>query len=383
MKIYEFGIGVTLALVVVACFHALYPSTSLHGNFMHNTLSARPGTRVLVTGGSGFIGSNLVDMLLSLEYKVRVFDNLVTGDIGFLDLSHPNLEFVYGDIANVTEVRSAMQGMEYVFHLAAMSKVAPSLSDPKMATFCVQVNSVGTSIVLQEAVSAKVKKVVYAASSTFYGDNRKLPYHEDFPFHPSSPYATSKYEGELLMSTFEKVFGIHTLSLRFFMVYGPRQPSAGAYAIVTGKFALQKAQGKPLTIEGSGSQFRDFIHVKDIARALILGSQSSVHGTVINVGSGQKTSVKEVADLISSSQVHLPARPHDLPGTLADTSRAESLLGFRSQFEFKESMTKLLQAPERSLFAACWPDAAMQLTREARNQRAAESFQTTGAVKCV
>jgi nucleoside-diphosphate-sugar epimerase len=252
-----------------------------------------------------------------------------------------------------------------------MSKVAPSLGDPTMATFCVHQNSLGTSVVLQEAIRAKVEKIVYSASSTFYGDTTTFPFAEDIPFRPSSPYATSKYEGELLMSTFEKVFGIATLSLRFFMVYGPRQPDAGAYAIVTGKFFASAARGDALTIEGDGRQFRDFIHVKDVARACVLALQSSARGIVINIGSGLGTTIQEVADLIFDKQTYVAPRRHDLPGTLADTRRAEQVLQFRAVSSFRESILSLKQAAPESRFAAFWGRPATRrfqnISREERN----------------
>lgn len=163
-----------------------------------------------------------------------------------------------------------------------------------MATFNVKRNAVGTANVLEAAnATGLVKKVVYAASSTFYG-NQPVPFAETDPFMASSPYAASKYMGELQMETYDALYHLPTLSLRFFMVYGPRNPRTGAYAIVTGKFLGRLLEGKPLVIEGTGEQFRDFIHVEDVARGLVLGYQSSLRGTVVNLGSGSHFSVKEV-----------------------------------------------------------------------------------------
>merc|ERR1712032_783141 len=183
------------------------------------------------------------------------------------------------------------------------SKVLPSLKNPAMGTFNVERNAVGTSRVLEVANETHlVRKVVYAASSTYYG-NQPVPFVETDPFVPTSPYAASKYMGELEMMTHDGLYGLDTLALRFFMVYGPRNPAQGAYAIVTGKFLARLQEGQPLIIEGSGQNFRDFVHVRDIARALIIGYQRSVHGVVINVGTGKAYSVKDVADLVSSNQV--------------------------------------------------------------------------------
>lgn len=293
---------------------------------------------VLVTGGSGFIGSHLVAQLLELGYRVRVFDSLETGNLLYLDLRHPRLEFHYGDILDMPALRRAMVGVRGVFHLAAASKVLPSLKSPRMATFNIERNALGTSNVLEAANETKlVNKVVYAASSTFYG-NQPVPYVEGMPFRPTSPYAASKYMGELQMLTNDGLYNLPTLSLRFFMVYGPRNPSDGAYAIVTGKFLRRLMANEPLVIEGTGQQFRDFVHVRDVARACILGYQSSVHGISVNVGSGVAHSVKDVADLISSNQEHVAARRGDLEGTLADTCKAKELLRFNTSYDFRAAM---------------------------------------------
>ncbi|CAJ1422846.1 unnamed protein product, partial [Effrenium voratum] len=200
---------------------------------------------VLVTGGSGFIGSHLVEQLLGLGYTVRVFDNLETGNLLFLNLRHPRLQFFFGDIMDMDSLRRAMVGVQGVFHLGAASKVLPSLKNPTMGTFNVERNSVGTSRVLEAAnETQQVRKVMYAASSTYYG-NQAVPFSETDPFRPTSPYAASKYMGELVMLTNDNLYKLPTLSLRFFMVYGPRNPSQGAYAILTGKFIDRLKQNQP------------------------------------------------------------------------------------------------------------------------------------------
>jgi len=315
-----------------------------------------PGELVLVTGGSGFIGSHLVTQLLELGYRVRVFDNLETGNLLFLDLTEPGLEFHYGDILDADALRASMVGVKGVFHLGAASKVLPSLRDPAMATFNYERNAVGTSRVLEVANETGVRKVLFAASSTFYG-NQPVPFTETDPFVPTSPYAASKYMGELEMLTHDNLYQLPTLSLRFFMVYGPRNPAHGAYAIVTGKFLIRLQEGQHLVIEGTGKNFRDFVHVHDVARSLILGYQSSVHGTVINIGTGKAYSVKEVADMVSSNQVHVPPRRNDLLGTLADTCRAKRLLGFEARYDFLETMRQMIvdaKAGESEYLGAMW-----------------------------
>jgi len=228
-----------------------------------------------------------------------------------------------------------------------------------MGTFNVERNAVGTSRVLQIANETKlVKKVLYAASSTYYG-NQPVPFSETDDFMPTSPYAAAKYMGELTMLTNDNLYNIPTLSLRFFMVYGPRNPSEGAYAIVTGKFLGRLKRGEPLFIEGTGENFRDFIHVADIARALILGYQSDVRGTVINAGTGLTHSVKEVADLVSENQVHVAPRKNDLLGTMADTCRAKKLLRFEARYDFVEVMKQMIAASKAGradYLAPMWED---------------------------
>eukprot|EP00425_Heterocapsa_triquetra_P010881 CAMPEP_0195146044 /NCGR_PEP_ID=MMETSP0448-20130528/170965_1 /TAXON_ID=66468 /ORGANISM="Heterocapsa triquestra, Strain CCMP 448" /LENGTH=257 /DNA_ID=CAMNT_0040184579 /DNA_START=69 /DNA_END=839 /DNA_ORIENTATION=- len=252
-------------------------------------------------------------------------------------------------------LRRAMDGVRGVFHLGAASKVLPSLKNPAMGTFNIERNAVGTSRVLEVANETKlVRKVLYAASSTYYG-NQPVPFVESDPFMPTSPYSASKYMGELVMATNDGLYGLRTLSLRFFMVYGPRNPASGAYAIVTGKFLARLREGLPLIIEGTGENFRDFVHVADIARALVLGYQSDVHGTVVNVGTGTTHSVKEVADLVSSNQQHVAARKNDLLGTMADTCRAKRLLSFQARHDFVETMRAMIadaQAGQSEYLAA-------------------------------
>lgn len=297
----------------------------------------------LVTGGAGFIGSNLVTRLLDLGFHVRILDDLSTGDAGYVDTTDSRVELHVGDIRNIEDCTTAMQGVAYVYHLAAMSKVKPSLTDPAIGTFCADVNVIGTANVLQAAKAAGVQKLVYAASSTYYG-NALPPHTESMLWMPSSPYAATKYAAELLTTTYNHVYGLPTLNLRFFMVYGPRQPSTGAYAIVTGVFTQQQLEGSMLTVEGDGSHYRDFVHVYDIVRGLIVGMQSNVSGESINLGTGETMSVKELADMVSPNQSQVAERPFDLVGTLADTCKAKKVLNWQATYSMREEMPKLLQA---------------------------------------
>lgn len=307
------------------------------------TVKSGEGTKVLVTGGAGFIGSNLVDRLLEEGYKVNILDNLYTGFIRNVPLDNPDVRFIFGDILDPSVLKRAMNGVEYVYHLAAMSKVVPSLKSSAMARFCTESNALGSWNVLDVARQSAIKKVVYAASSTYYG-NHPAPHREDMPPDFLTPYAASKYEGEIQMQMFDTLFGVPTVSTRFFMVYGPRQPSTGAYAIVTGVFAKQAADGLSLTIEGDGSHYRDFIHVSDIVEGLIVAQQADdLHGEVINLGSGTSYTVQDVADLVSSDQTHVAPRLNDLEGTLADTCKQKRLLGHTVKKEFVKEMSYMVK----------------------------------------
>ncbi|KAH8667122.1 hypothetical protein BX600DRAFT_463186 [Xylariales sp. PMI_506] len=319
--------------------------------------AASRGTLVLITGGAGFIGSNLADRLLELGYRVRILDNLYTGFIRNVPLHRKNLEFVYGDILDPKILKRAVKDVEFVFHLAAMSKVVPSLKDPEMARFCTENNALGTWNVLNATRGENnMKKVVYAGSSTYYG-NRPIPHQEDLAPDFLTPYAASKYEGEMQMQMFDNVFNIPTITNRFFMVYGPRQPTTGAYAIVTGVFARQASKGLPLTIEGDGSHFRDFIHVSDIVNGLILSQQAENlrGGFPINLGSGTYFSVQDVANIVSKNQVHVAERKNDLSGTLADTCRMKHLLSYKTQKDFITEMDHMARETMKgNVFAQEW-----------------------------
>lgn len=321
-------------------------------------------TKVLVTGGAGFIGSNLVDRLVELGYNIRIFDNLYSGFIRNVPLHQEKVEFILGDIMNSTQLEEAMSGVDFVFHLAAMSKVLPSLSDPEMARFCTESNALGSWNVLNATRSKKVQKVIYAGSSTYYG-NKPIPHQEEMAPDLGTPYAASKFEGEMQMRTFDKIFNIPTIINRFFMVYGPRQPTTGAYAIVTGVFARQASLGQSLTIEGDGTHFRDFIHVSDIVNGLILSQQDKeLRGAqAINLGTGSHFSVQDVADIVSDKQVHVAERSNDLVGTLADTCRMKRLLNYAPKKDFRQEMKYMVnETMNGNVFEQKWLTPALAVS---------------------
>ena len=292
---------------------------------------------VLVTGGAGFIGSHLVERLISLGHSVRVLDNLSQGRREWV---HADAAFLEGDITDAKICATACRDADAVFHLAAMSKVAPSLDKFE---FCTEQNIIGTQNLLIAARDAKVRKFIYSGSSTYYGNNLAPQKETSLP-NCLNPYAVSKYVGEQFCELFTRLYGLPTVTLRYFNVYGSRQPATGPYALVLGIFLSQHRQKLPLTIHGDGSQRRDFIHVDDVVEANLAAWRSDVSGRALNVGSGANVSIQELADMISPEQVHLGRRSGDAEETLADISQASALWGWKPQVSLADGVARLLHA---------------------------------------
>lgn len=289
---------------------------------------------VLVTGGAGFIGSHLTEALLAAGYSVRVLDNLSSG---YRDYVPSAAEFMLGDICDLETCRKAAAGVKGIFHLAALSRVAPSLDDVQACTYP---NVIGTQNMLIAGREAGVRKFVYSASSTHYG-SLPAPHVEGLAPQFLNLYSLTKYTGEQYALMFDKMYGLPVVSLRYFNVYGPRQQTTGAYALVMGIFLRQWAAGQALTIHGDGLQSRDFVHVKDVVSANLRAFESDVHGDVFNIGSGVSCSVRELADMISPHQVFEAARKGDAAATLADITKARSILGWSPVVDFREGVEEL------------------------------------------
>ena len=290
---------------------------------------------MVVTGGAGFIGSHLSAKLIEMGCRVRVIDNLSQGKREWV---LEEAEFFAGEILEKDLLRNVVVAASGVFHIAAMSKVAPSIDKPE---FCTEQNVLGTQNVLMAAKNAKVKKLVYSSSSTYYG-NRESPQYEDMLPNPLNPYALSKYIGEQYCELWTRLYGLSTISLRYFNVYGPRQPKEGAYALVLGIFLRQQKNGEPLTIHGDGSQRRDFVHVRDVVEANIVAYRNDVSGVALNVGSGTNVSVKELADIISKNQIFEPRRKGDAEITLADIYKIKKLLSWEPKIKINEGLEELI-----------------------------------------
>jgi UDP-glucose 4-epimerase len=309
--------------------------------------------RSLVTGGAGFIGSHLVDTLLNSGHKVKVIDNLATGKLANLPLDNPNLEFHQCDVES-DQISALFEDVNFVFHLAALADIVPSINQP---TEYFRVNVGGTIKVLEAIRKHDIKKVVYAASSSCYGLPNIFPTPETTAAAPMYPYALSKYIGEQLLFHWEQVYGISTISLRLFNVYGIRARTSGSYGAVLGVFMGQLLNRLPLTIVGDGLQKRDFVHVEDVVRAFIMASLSNETHSVINIGSGTPITVQELADSISEYQIYLPKRPGEPDLTHADIRKAERLLDWKPCIDFATGLRMTIGKTELWKDAPPWTEA--------------------------
>ena len=286
--------------------------------------------KCLVTGGAGFIGSNLVDALIKRGDEVIILDNLSTGK---RENINPQEQFIEVDLRDLEKIKPYFSGVDYVFHCAALARVQPSIEDPVKYNDH-NVNS--TLNVLVAARDAKVKKVVYSASSSAYGNQTQMPLKEDMPPQPMSPYGLQKYIGEEYCRLFSIVYKLPTVCLRYFNVYGPRMATVGAYACAISIFGQQRKQGQPMTVVGDGQQRRDNTFVGDVVRANILAADSGLgDGRSINIGRGKNNSVNEMAAMIGGPTTNLPPRlePRE---TLADNSLARELLGWEPKVNLEE-----------------------------------------------
>ncbi len=303
----------------------------------------------LITGIGGFIGSNLAHALLSRGEQVRGIDNFCHGRRENLESILHRIDLREADITDDDAVRSACTGVDYVLHQAALGSVPRSMADPVGSN---QANVVGTLKVLQAAREAGVKRVVYASSSSVYGDTPTLPKREEMPGSPISPYAVSKYAGELYAQSFARVLGLETVSLRYFNVFGPRQHPTSQYAAVIPKFVRAMLQGEQPTIFGDGSQSRDFTYIDNVVSANLLACAApanKVSGRVFNVAAGRAFSLlqtyHELAEIMGFNQLPLfgPPRSGDIRDSLADTTRAQQAMGYRTLVEFKDGLSRTVQ----------------------------------------
>jgi len=313
----------------------------------------KPALRAVVTGGAGFIGSHLVERLLKDGHSVTVLDNFSTGrpeNLAHLKDS-PGLKVVQADIADGQAIKSHFQGADWVFHLAALADIVPSIERPDDYF---RANVIGTETVLEAARAAGVKRFVYAASSSCYGIPDSFPTPETAAIRPQYPYALTKRLGEELVLHWGQVYGLPVVCLRFFNVYGPRSRTSGTYGAVFGVFLAQKLAGRPYTVVGDGKQTRDFTFVTDVADALVSAAASDRRGEAFNVGSDKTYSVNRLVELLGGPVTHIPKRPGEPDCTFADISKIRRLLDWQPKVSFEDGVAQMLKHIEYWRAAPVW-----------------------------
>ena len=316
--------------------------------------------KTLVTGGAGFIGSHLVDRLLSENHEVIVLDDFSSGKISNLKYAcnSSKLNVIDLDITNQESICPYFKNVDWVFHLAGKADIVPSIESPMKYH---QANVEGTISVLESARNHKVKRFIYTASSSCYGISKEIPTTENAPQIPEYPYALTKYVGEQYALHWSRVYHMPVISLRLFNVYGPRSRStSGSYGAVFGVFLAQKLAGKPFTIVGDGSQTRDFTFVSDVVDAFMKSIQSSINRDVFNVGSGNTYSINYLVKLLGGKSVHIPKRPGEPDSTFADISKIKNCLKWNPITPFEKGVQIMIDNIDQWQDAPIWDESTIQ-----------------------
>ena len=322
--------------------------------------------KCVITGGAGFIGSHLAELLLNKGYEVLIIDNFSTGrpeNLQFLK-SNFSIEIVETDVNDVEKIKPFFKDAVFVFHLAALADIVPSIVNPLSYH---KSNVAGTISILEviREVCPDVKKFVYAASSSCYGIPDRYPTPETAEIRPQYPYALTKYLGELIALNWGKIYKLPTVSLRYFNVYGPRSRTSGTYGAVFGVFLAQKLAGRPFTIVGDGMQTRDFTFVSDAATAFLSAAESDYTGEVFNVGSGNTYSVNQLDKLLKGHAAYIPKRPGEPDCTFADISKIKKMLKWEPVVSFEEGVAILLKNIDYWRSAPVWtPESISEATKE-------------------
>lgn len=298
--------------------------------------------RTLVTGGAGFIGSHLAELLIAQGHEVVVVDNLTSGRLENLKSIVDSSQFSFAnvDIRDFAALQPLFEGVDWVFHLAGLADIVPSIEMPAQYY---STNVTGTFNVLECARRCGVKRFLYAASSSSYGIPDAYPTPESSPIKPHYPYALTKHMGEELVLHWSGVYKMPAISLRLFNVFGTRSRTTGAYGAVFGVFLAQKLNGQPFTVVGDGTQTRDFTYVTDIADAFLCAAESAVSGEAMNVGSGNCYSVNRLVELLGGKVEFIPKRPGEPDCTFADVAKIESLLGWKARVSFEDGVRRMLE----------------------------------------
>jgi len=319
--------------------------------------------KALITGGCGFIGSHLADELVKLNFEVVVIDNLSTGRLDNISqlIANPNFTFHKLDIVNFDDILDIFEGVHWVFHLAALADIVPSIENPD-AYYHSNVN--GTFNVLEACRKKNIKKVVYTASSSCYGLPDEFPTKETAEIRPQYPYALSKNIGEQLVLHWCQLYKLPAVSLRFFNVYGPRARTSGTYGAVFGVFLAQKLANKPYTVVGNGEQTRDFTYVSDIVNAIYTAAKSNIIGEAINIGSNNTYSINKLVDLLEGEVINIPKRPGEPDCTWADITKAKKLLNWTPNVGFEEGVNVLINDIEYWADAPVWDKKSIEIATE-------------------
>lgn len=311
--------------------------------------------KVVVTGGAGFIGSHLVELLLQQGYTVSVVDNLATGRMDNIDnlKSMGDLELHHADISDYGSIVPLFEGIDWVFHLAALADIVPSIQKPLRYH---KSNVDGTIAVLEASRMAGVARFIYAASSSCYGIPDIFPTPESALAKPMYPYALTKYVGEQYVMHWNSTYDLPSVSLRLFNVYGPKARTTGSYGAVFGVFLAQKLANQPFTVVGDGNQTRDFIYVADVAKAFLLAAESDFKGEIFNIGSGQPQSINYLTRLLGGEVVHIPKRPGEPDVTCADVNKVRDLLKWEPSVAFERGVEIMLDQSDYWRDAPVWDE---------------------------
>ncbi len=298
--------------------------------------------KTLITGGAGFIGSHLAELLIEKGHEVVVVDNLLSGRLKNLQSisDHDRFKFAQADIRDSASLLPLFEKVDWVFHLAGLADIVPSIEMPAQYY---STNVTGTFNVLEAARQCSAKRFLYAASSSSYGIPDIYPTPESSPIQPQYPYALTKYMGEELVLHWASIYKLPAISLRLFNVFGTRSRTSGAYGAVFGVFLAQKLNGQPFTVVGDGTQTRDFTYVTDVAEAFLCAAESSISGEAMNVGSGNHYSVNRLVELLGGAVEHIPKRPGEPACTFGDITKIQNLLGWKAQVAFEDGVKRMIE----------------------------------------
>ncbi len=296
--------------------------------------------KCIVTGGCGFLGSHLSEKLLADGHSVLIIDNLSTGNLDNIKKIKKKLKFLKADISDAQKIKKYFKNVDWVFHLAALADIVPSIENPKEYF---NSNVVGTFNVLQASRSKRLKKFIYIASSSSYGIPKIYPTSEKCKIDSQYPYALTKYLGEELVMHWGKLFKLPVISLRCFNIYGTRSRTSGTYGAVMGVFLKQKLRNKPFTIVGDGKQRRDFTYVSDVVNAIIKSARSNIKNEIFNVGSGRTISVNYLTKLLKGKKTYIPKRPGEPTITFADIKKIKKKMNWKPKVNIELGIKKVLK----------------------------------------